>query len=263
MTERIRTILEELSRTAVDWRTTVYDVRLVEEQGRLILEGEVFDPALHDRVVQTLAAALPGMEIVDQLGVLINGPDYSWAIVSRPILNLRRQPDHSAELLTQATFGEPVEVLRRQGEWSFVRVSDGYLGWVHALGLLSVSQEHACSYRADASHLVGQGIVPCYDETGRQVSLLPFGVPVQVERVVAGTAYLRTPEGVYWRVAEDALVKVEERPRPNQEGDRAAVQHAGTLCRGSLSLGWIDPLRLRLFRSGADSAPLSGHERAP
>jgi cell wall-associated NlpC family hydrolase len=48
---------------------------------------------------------------------------------------LRAEPHETAEQVTQALFGEPLEVEEDRGRWVRVRTAYGYPGWVHAESL--------------------------------------------------------------------------------------------------------------------------------
>ncbi|MNR90185.1 Dipeptidyl-peptidase 6 [compost metagenome] len=50
--------------------------------------------------------------------------------VIAPVLNLRREPRHGAELVSQAPHGTPLTLLKRpEGEWFRVQTPDGYVAW--------------------------------------------------------------------------------------------------------------------------------------
>ncbi|MCS7086731.1 MAG: NlpC/P60 family protein, partial [Bacteroidia bacterium] len=56
----------------------------------------------------------------------------AW-ICAESVAPLRTEPSHRSECSTQVLFGEPVEVLERDGEWARVRCRlDAYVGWLTA-----------------------------------------------------------------------------------------------------------------------------------
>jgi uncharacterized protein YgiM (DUF1202 family) len=72
-----------------------------------------------------------------------------WAIVNLSVCNIRSNPRHSSELLTQALLGTPVKVFRQQGSWYLVQTPDNYFGWVDEMAIavknnreLSVWKKH-------------------------------------------------------------------------------------------------------------------------
>ena len=56
-----------------------------------------------------------------------------WGVVNISVCNMRDTPKYSAEMVSQAILGTPVQILRTGGEynWPEVRTPDGYTGWVH------------------------------------------------------------------------------------------------------------------------------------
>ena len=60
-------------------------------------------------------------------------------LVNLSAANFRRNPAHSAELVTQASFGTPVAVIEDRGNWLLTELPDGYRAWVDrpAISLMS------------------------------------------------------------------------------------------------------------------------------
>lgn len=59
----------------------------------------------------------------------------SYGIVNLSVVNLRAEPKHSSEMISQAVGGTPLEILSSNGEWLEVRLPDGYEGFVHSSGI--------------------------------------------------------------------------------------------------------------------------------
>ena len=62
-------------------------------------------------------------------------------LVTLSVANLRSQPAHSAELATQAILGTPLNILKKEGDWSLVQTPDQYLAWVDAGGIIDLSEK--------------------------------------------------------------------------------------------------------------------------
>lgn len=129
--ESVRQLLEEARKEyAPDQRTKVWSVRARWEKGKLLLTGEIHNEALKDKLIKLLKkrGVTP---IQDQLTTLPNpelGPK-TIAIANASVINLRRQPDHTAELATQALLGTPMHILDKRKGWYQVQMPNGYLGW--------------------------------------------------------------------------------------------------------------------------------------
>ena len=99
------------------------------------------------------------------------------AVVAVPVADLRRLPDHRAELVSQGLFGETYRVLERSadGKWLCVRGSeDGYVGWVRTWSVARGNRAAVVAWRGRASWRVD---VP-WLEVGDGGGALPFGARV-------------------------------------------------------------------------------------
>jgi len=59
----------------------------------------------------------------------------TWAIVTLSVSNMRSEPDHAAELVSQALMGTPVKVLEAEDGWYHIQTPDQYIGWVDGSGI--------------------------------------------------------------------------------------------------------------------------------
>lgn len=51
--------------------------------------------------------------------------------INIPLVNIRKEPSHKSELISQLLFGECFSVIQQQEEWIFILSnSDGYKGWI-------------------------------------------------------------------------------------------------------------------------------------
>ncbi len=66
-----------------------------------------------------------------------------WGVVNLSVCNLRRTPEYSAEMVSQALLGTPVRILQRNASnnWPEVQTPDGYTGWVHREGITALDEE--------------------------------------------------------------------------------------------------------------------------
>lgn len=74
-------------------------------------------------------------------------------VVTLAALDVRRVPDHRAELGSQLLLGELVRILRRDRRGQWVRVqglTDGYRGWVRTWGLREIDAAAGLSWRRRA-----------------------------------------------------------------------------------------------------------------
>ena len=103
------------------------------------------------------------------------------AVVSLAVLDVRRRPEHRAELTSQLLLGEVVRVLgaRAGGQWWRVEgLADGYRGWVRGWGLVRAPAARARSWQAKAAARVAVATVEARAGPGRGAAGEP-AVPEQ------------------------------------------------------------------------------------
>lgn len=143
---KTQSIINEVSgEFAPDKRVALFQVEAEDRKQELIVRGESNLP----EAVEKLRARLEEEQIVytDSIRILPEGnmKETSNALVKISVANLRSNPQHSAELATQATMGTPLKVYKEEDSWFLVQTPDKYLAWVDKGGiqLLSDSEINA------------------------------------------------------------------------------------------------------------------------
>jgi len=139
------------------------------------------------------------------------------AVVSLAALDMRRRPEHAAELTSQLLLGEVVRLLgsRGAGQWWRVEgLSDGYCGWVRGWGLVPVPAARARSWQAKAVARVAVALAEARTGPGRGALVSPLFLN---SRVIAGRrqgAHRRVelPDGRRGWVPVGSLARQGERP---------------------------------------------------
>jgi gamma-D-glutamyl-L-lysine dipeptidyl-peptidase len=193
-----------------DPRLSPDQIQATQHQNTIVLRGDVIDRQTATGFLHTLRRHAPHIDWRDEMTPLVCGPDYGWALCARPVADLRAEPRNHAERVTQALFGEPIEVLRYHDDWAFVRLPDGYLGWMHVEPLYLCAHEAAIGYTQQAAHVICRPFAPCFAHPSgapqEQVALLPFGVRVVAEERDGGMQRIRWPDGTLrWLPAPDLL----------------------------------------------------------
>jgi SH3-like domain-containing protein len=62
-------------------------------------------------------------------------------LVTLSTINLRKEPHHSAELVSQSILGTPVLILKSENSWLQIETPDGYSGWIEDASLKQVSKD--------------------------------------------------------------------------------------------------------------------------
>lgn len=125
---------------APDGRVALFSVDAEKQEDGIILKGETNMLEALDSLKRRLRAS--EVTFVDSVRVL---PDTAaleskiMGVVPISVANLRDEPKHSAQLVTQVTLGMPLKVLKREGGWYYVQAPDGYLAWVDYGGIQNMT----------------------------------------------------------------------------------------------------------------------------
>lgn len=73
-----------------------------------------------------------------------------YGVVDISVCNMRDTPKYSAEMVSQAILGTPVQILQYGGEygWPEVKTPDGYIGWVHKDAITPMTAEQLHDWNA-------------------------------------------------------------------------------------------------------------------
>ncbi|MBK6284522.1 MAG: SH3 domain-containing protein [Draconibacterium sp.] len=64
----------------------------------------------------------------------------NFGLINLSVANLRSQPNHSAELATQALMGTPVKILKKENGWLLIQTPDNYISWVDSEGVFPLTE---------------------------------------------------------------------------------------------------------------------------
>ncbi|MDO4585662.1 MAG: NlpC/P60 family protein [Planctomycetia bacterium] len=116
-----------------DWRLGVFEWSLGEMNGQPYLNGKTTSPEAKQAVLELLKKDFPHYQvdfiIAPQENAELN--DRFYGVVTLSVINLRYDPDYSAELGTQALLGMPVRIIdkAKNSGWIRIQMPNGYLGY--------------------------------------------------------------------------------------------------------------------------------------
>lgn len=121
-------------------------------------------------------------------------------VVALPVLDVRPEPAHAAELVSQLLMGETVTVGSRSRDGGWVRVrnaADGYRGWVRSWGVVEASRTRVANWLRRARGRIGvpMTLVVSAPRTGTTVSPVFFGGRLIAGRPRGGWAAVELPDG--------------------------------------------------------------------
>jgi Cell wall-associated hydrolases (invasion-associated proteins) len=132
--KKLQTEIDNIAaRFVPDRRVGICTIKLESgKKGTLILRGETTNPEAKKEIIKTLYNQ--GITVVDSI---ISAPDTtvnakSFGLVTLSVINLRKEPDHTSELVSQAKLGTPVLILKNKNSWVQIQTPDNYISWTEA-----------------------------------------------------------------------------------------------------------------------------------
>lgn len=133
---------------APDKRVALFDIEAVKNDKIYTLKGESNMPEAVEDLKNKMKAE--NLEFKDSIMML---PDEkglegkTMGVVKISVANLRDEPKHSAQLVTQATMGMPLKVYKKDGGWYYIQTPDGYLAWVDYGGIENKTEEEFSEWK--------------------------------------------------------------------------------------------------------------------
>ena len=124
----------EIDRIANRWvpdkRIALCDVTAKTGKGKyIILCGETTISQAKQDIIKTLNNQ--GNILIDSIIILpdtLRNKKY-LGLVTLSVINLRKEPDHASELVSQAILGTPVLILKETDSWLLIQTPDNYIAW--------------------------------------------------------------------------------------------------------------------------------------
>ena len=116
-------------------------------RGEIVLSGEVSAKLFRDALLDSLRRRTT-YTYVDSILVLPEAQVglQSYGIVYVAVAHMRRQPRHSAELVTQTLLGTVLRLYKKEGGFYLSQNWDRYLGWVSAASMVEVDSAAAAAW---------------------------------------------------------------------------------------------------------------------
>jgi len=115
---------------------------------------ECSDPAVLGPALERLRAVAGPTAVT---GVALPDPELGQQVawVAASVAEVRREPSHVTEQVTQALQGEVLEPLLHEDGWVLARLPDGYIGWVRDWHLALVEPQSVRRFAAHTAARVG------------------------------------------------------------------------------------------------------------
>ena len=131
-----------------DQRENIFSFSLkMLKKHEIIIKGETNVPEAKNEIMNYLTAS--GMEYSDSLKVLPDTLELekTWGLVTLSVCNIKKNPSHSSELVSQAIMGTPVKILKKRGSWLLVQTPDHYIGWTSDSGIMELNEKEIADWK--------------------------------------------------------------------------------------------------------------------
>jgi len=216
---------------APDHRVCIYALTAQKKGGEIVIEGETSLPNVVPTLQEHLTSA--GVKAILNITVLPDGElrEKPFGIVNISVTNLRSSPTRSAELVTQAIFGTPVQRYKTNGHWDLIQTPDGYLGWVDqgTLTLLDSSAFHNWRTAPRCIYTAPYGLIfTSPDPTQGTISDIVIGSILETTSRNSRYWSVRLPDGREGMLPADKVVDFSIWARSSKPKPESIVRQART-----------------------------------
>lgn len=115
--------------------------------GKVLIKGETNLPEARAEIITYLVKS--GYEYSDSLLIIPDTTEIEkpWGLVSLSVCNIKKNPSHSSELVSQSIMGTPVKILKKKGGWLLIQTPDYYIGWVNSSGIAELNEQEITNWK--------------------------------------------------------------------------------------------------------------------
>lgn len=134
-------------------------------KGTIILTGETTSLQAKQDITKTLYNK--GISLIDSIIIL---PDSTknrnyLGLVTLSVINLRKEPAHSSELVSQAILGTPLLILKNTGSWLLVQTPDNYISWTEESSVRTMTRTEMTAWKKSTRVIYCENTGWLYDST--------------------------------------------------------------------------------------------------
>lgn len=215
---------------APDSRTEICTIYAEKGKGvSIVLRGETTVPLLRSELIKTLGDK--HITFKDSILVLPNQDLAVKGIATLSVINLRKEPDYSSELVSQVIMGTPLEILKRDGYWYFVRTPDRYLAWVEKPAVMIFSMDEYNSWKNSSRVVYLRSTGWIYSDsqcTGVMSDIVAGCICVDSGRS-GGFVKVSLPDGRYGFIQEEDLMNLSDFRELQSDSNKIISKAVGLL----------------------------------
>lgn len=135
--EKVNSIIKVVKeKFAPDKCVAIFNLETTESDSKIVVKGETNIPVAKSEFVKMMKEA--DLKFEDEIEMLPSEKlgEKKFGVINLSVANIRTNPDHPAELATQAILGTPIKILKK-GEDGFylVQTPEGYIAWLDNDGI--------------------------------------------------------------------------------------------------------------------------------
>ena len=129
--------------------------------------------------------------------ILLPNHDFKYGIINNSVANLRKNPSHSSELVSQTILGTGVSILKKEGEWYLIQTPDKYISWIDHGGIVPMLKEKYDNYFASDVGVFTRPYGFSYEtkKKNRVVSDLVLGSALKIVKIGSKHTKYKYPDG--------------------------------------------------------------------
>jgi len=185
------------TKMAPDSRESIFQIKFYfEKNNKLVIRGETSLPEA--KIALLTAVEELGVQYIDSLKLLPEEKlrERNWALINLSVVNLRANPRHSAELVSQAIMGTPVKILKKENSWYLVQTPDKYIAWVDAAALNIRNEKEMQEWREAERVIFKPSFELASSANGKEVVTdIVAGSILEIDTIVGKSFLLHLPDG--------------------------------------------------------------------
>ena len=179
---------------APDARVAVWNIDVNDKKIPIELVGETNLNDAKNELIEYLKSE--DISFDDNI-ILLPNHDFKYGIINNSVANLRKNPLHSSELVSQTILGTGVSILKKEGEWYLIQTPDKYISWIDHGGIVPMSKEKYNNYFASDVGVFTRPYGFSYEtkKKNRVVSDLVLGSVLKIVEVGSKHTKYKYPDG--------------------------------------------------------------------
>ncbi|MCF7803143.1 MAG: C40 family peptidase [Candidatus Marinimicrobia bacterium] len=224
--QRLNSVVEQTGeKYAADSRVEVWDVTGELDGNGITVGGETTSPEGLEALKISLGNTFPNTQKRYDVIVLPDPAleDETSGLIRVGIAQVRREPSHQSELITQGVLGAPVTLLKKSEDHYYIRMEDGYLGWVDTFSVVTGDSEMISDWNTSSLAVFKETHGTVLTEpmaSSATVADILLGARVQVRDRSPRWAFVGLPDGRMGFVPRDDLIPMEDfrKMEPSHDG---------------------------------------------